>query len=139
MEKSSFQFTNPKLKRLDFVVHDHFKKTVNPKMEIRLSAQTQYNENEDGTLSNKASVQITLCVGSKDDTTPFYIEAEETADFRWEEGAFDDAQVQQLLEQNGTALLISYLRPIIATITAASPYPSYNLPYLDLTKMEEQK
>ena len=78
-------------------------------------------------------------MGSKDDTTPFYIEAEETADFRWEEGAFEDAQVQRLLEQNGTALLISYLRPIIATITAASPYPSYNLPYLDLTKMEEQK
>lgn len=40
MEKSSFQFTNPRLKRLDFVVHDNFKKTAKPKMEIRLSAQT---------------------------------------------------------------------------------------------------
>ena len=90
--------------------------------------------NDNGTPSNQASVKVTLTIGSRDDTTPFYIEADEAANFRWEEAAFDNDKIEQLLEQNGVALLISYLRPIISSITAASPYPAYNLPYLDLTK-----
>ncbi|MCI6730290.1 MAG: protein-export chaperone SecB [Candidatus Faecousia sp.] len=138
MEKSAFQFTNPRLERLEFVVHEGFQKTGNLNMDIKLSVHTQRFQNSDGTPSNQATVMITLAIGSKDDTSPFYMEADEAANFKWEEAAFDDAQIELLLKQNGAALLVSYLRPILSGITAASPYPAYNLPYLNLTTLQEQ-
>ena len=134
MEKSAFQFTNPRLERLEFAIHPGFQKADNVNLDIQVSVQREMFTNDNGTPSNQASVKVTLTIGSRDDTTPFYIEADEAANFRWEEAAFDNDKIEQLLEQNGVALLISYLRPIISSITAASPYPAYNLPYLDLTK-----
>lgn len=136
MEESAFQFTNPRLERLEFAIHPGFQKADNINLDIHVSVQRQMLNNDNGMPSNQANVKVTLTIGSRDDTTPFYIEADETANFRWKEAAFDDAKVEQLLEQNGVALLISYLRPIISSITAASPYPAYNLPYLDLTKQK---
>lgn len=132
MEKSSFQFNNPTLKRLEFDVHDDFNRQGKLNMEITVNVNIQRDKAEDDTPSNSAYVLVTLSVGSKDNTTPFYIEADEGAHFRWEDGVFNEKQVDDLLNQNAVALLISYLRPVIASLTAASPYPSYNLPYINL-------
>lgn len=106
-------------------------------MGINLSANFQRTQNEDQTLANTALVSVTISVGAKDNSTPFYIEAEEEANFKWEENIFTEEQIDALLNHNAVALLISYLRPIIANITAASPYPTYNLPYIDLTSKSE--
>ena len=133
MERSRFQFTNPILKHLEFTLHDDFSKKGRTEMGINLSANFQRAQNEDQTLSNSALVSVTVCVGSKDNSTPFYIEAEEEANFKWEDQAFTDSQIDAFLNHNAVALLISYIRPIIATITSASPYPAYNLPFIDLT------
>lgn len=138
MGKSAFQFTNPRLERLEFAAHEGFQRTSNISMDIKLSVQTQLLQNTDGTPSNQADVIITLTIGTKDDTSPFYVEADEAARFKWEESAFDEGQIEQLLKQNGAALLISYLRPIIAGITSASAYPAYNLPFLNLTEIQEE-
>lgn len=137
MEKSAFQFTNPRLERLEFAVHSGFQNTGNVNLDIQTSVHIQRSNNNNGIPSNQARVMITLTIGSRDDTTPFYIEADEAANFRWKEDAFDDAKIEQLLKQNGVALLISYLRPIISSVTAASPYAAFNLPYLDLTAKSE--
>ena len=137
MEKSRFQFTNPILKRLEFTLHDDFSKRGRTEMGINLSANFQRTQNEDQTLANTALVSVTISVGAKDNSTPFYIEAEEEANFKWEENIFTEEQIDALLNHNAVALLISYLRPIIANITAASPYPTYNLPYIDLTSKSE--
>lgn len=132
MEKSSFQFSNPTLKRLEFDVHDDFVHHGQLNMEITVNVSIQRDMNEDETPGNSAYVLITLSVGSKDNSTPFYIEADEDAHFKWEDGAFNEEEVDNLLNQNAVALLISYLRPVIASLTAACPYPSYNLPYINL-------
>lgn len=134
MERSEFQFTNPALKRLEFVIHDGFVKKGRLNMEIKFNVNFQREEIDDHTMGNSALVTLTACVGSKDDSTPFYIEADEEANFRWAEGAYTEEQIEDLLNQNAVALLISYLRPIISNVTAASPYPAYNLPYVNLTK-----
>ena len=47
-----------------------------------------------------------------------------------------EEQQEKLLTQNAPALLLSYMRPLVASATAASPYPAYHLPFIDFTKEE---
>ena len=136
MEKSKFQFSNPTLKRLVFDVHDDFVRQGQLNMGISVNINIQRDNNEDGTPTNSAYVLVMLSVGSEDNSTPFYIEADEGAHFKWEMDAFKEEEIDTLLNQNAVALLISYLRPIIANLTAACPYPSYNLPYINLVPSE---
>lgn len=133
MEKSKFQFSNPKLTRLHFVVHDDFVKTEKLDMAIHISVNCQKNLQEELDSDNSAYVTVTVSIGTEDNATPFYIEADESAHFRWDKSAFTEKQIEELLNQNAVALLISYLRPIIASLTAASPFPVYNLPFINLT------
>lgn len=133
MEKSSFQFSNPSLTKLSFVLNEGFEKEGDLHMDIHMSAHVESLEKGEGSDYQGAKVSVTLCIGTQDDSTPFYIEAEEMASFRWKGDIYTEDQVQMLLNQNAVALLISYLRPVIAGITAASPYPAYNLPYINLT------
>lgn len=136
MEKSKFQFTNPILKRLQFVIHSDFVRTEKLDMSIKLKSGVNYIDDSDASSSSTALVSVTVCVGTQDNSTPFYIEAEEEAKFKWDTGSIDKEQAQILLNQNAVALLISYLRPIISNVTSASPYPAYNLPYINLTSAE---
>ena len=41
--------------------------------------------------------------------------------------------VDKLLNQNAPSLLLSYIRPIVVQITAASPFPTYNIPFMNFT------
>lgn len=135
MEKSNFQFTNPVLKSINFIVNDDFERGRPLNLGIKIKVNVSHND--EATEANSAVVSVTVCIGAKDNSTPFYIEAEESAKFRWAESAFDEKQIDDLLNQNAVALLISYLRPIISNVTSASPYPAYNLPYIDLTSIEK--
>lgn len=136
MEKSKFQFSNPTLRRLEFDVHTGFINHGKLNMEIGVAVNIRRDKTDDETPGNTADVLVTLSVGSKENLTPFYIEAEEGAHFKWEEDAFNEEQIEMLLNQNAVALLLSYLRPIVANLTAASPYPVYNLPYINLTQAD---
>ena len=138
MDKSKFQFTNPTLTRLEFEVHNDFLRKGKLDMGINLSVNCRRAKKEDDTLGSSALVMVTVSIGTKDNSTPFYIEADEEATFRWCEGDFSEANIEALLNENAVALLISYLRPIIANVTASSPYPCYNLPFLDLTTREKK-
>lgn len=133
MQISSFQFTNPVLKHLQFKINEGFTKSGKLDMALKVNVSCKREEPEADTSSNTAVVAVTLTLGTQDLSTPFYIEATEEASFRWDEQITDSKQIDTLLNQNAVALLISYLRPIIANITMASPYPAYNLPYINLT------
>ena len=52
--------------------------------------------------------------------------------FTWND--LDDEMVDTLLRQNAPALLLSYARPIIASITNASKFPTYNIPFFDFSE-----
>ena len=43
-------------------------------------------------------------------------------------------QDTSVLEKNAQALLIGYLRPIVANITNVSKFPAYNLPFINLNE-----
>jgi len=89
---------------------------------------------KDGLEKNSSMVLLKLEIGSRDSSSPFYIQAEEVAIFNWDADAIDESQRDKLLKQNAPALLLSYLRPTIAMITSASPYASYNVPFMNFSE-----
>lgn len=138
MEKSKFQFSNPVLTHLEFELNENFIKDDNFEMKINISSGYRTIQRDGSTVRNSACVTVTVCVGSKDNQTPFYIRADEEATFRWDEDKFSEKELDILLHENAVALLISYVRPIIANVTSSSPYPGYNLPFINLVRSKDE-
>lgn len=135
MKESLFQFTAPELKSLTFSITENFhseNKTIS--LETKISSHL-FNVKQEGEDAS-ASVEVSVTIGKPDGSQPFYIDAIEAANFKWPSGFYTNDEINTLLKKNATALLISYLRPIISNITGYSRYPSYNLPYVDLTNHE---
>lgn len=131
MKPSSFQFSNPVLVNMTFEANHNFKK--NNEVEIPANVNVSVHENKNAT---EAIVELTIEIGRKDDSSPYFLSATEGAKFKWDEGA--KAKKDSLLQQNAPALLLSYLRSIIASVTSASPFETFNIPFMDFTKKEEK-
>lgn len=141
MAFSSFQFSPPVLTNAVFNVTG----SVGPDMSAPHVHVHRNTIRIEGT--KQAIVELTIQLNRKmkeiEKDAPFNAEFTMQAMFRWDED-LDDDMVEELLNYNAVALLISYIRPIISTITAASPIPTVYLPYInviDLVKNqnEEQK
>ena len=128
--ESSFQFTNPVLKNITFSLNNNFNNQENKKIQLTINISTQIFK-ESG--ENEAVVELNLKIGERKSDCPFFINATEQANFRWSE-TMTKSVVDKLLEQNAPSLLLSYLRPIIVQVTAASPYGAYNIPFMTFTK-----
>ena len=130
MKNSSFQFTNPVLLKLDFKINEGFNMSPDGTTNIQLT--TNVNINKSNQDKNEAIVTLTLTLGVEDNTSPFFITGIESAKFKWTDQ--DQKLIDALLNQNAPALLLGYLRPIIATITGLSPFNAYNIPFINFTK-----
>ena len=64
---------------------------------------------------------------------PFELEIKVASDFKWDD-SLSDEKVEYMLNTNAPALLLSYMRPIVANITNASKIPAYNLPFINFVK-----
>lgn len=84
---------------------------------------------------NTAVVKLTLNIGNSTDSQSFDICVRMGADFSWEESV-EMEKAEQLLNINAPAVLLSYIRPIVSSITNSSKYPSLNIPFIDFTKTE---
>lgn len=126
--ESLFQFSNPVLLKLDFVVNDKFDNSEEKEIKIKLKVETQVSREDD---ADNAFVALCLTIGEETNEFPFYIYAVEGAEFKWEKEAYDEESIDRLLQQNAPALLLSYLRPMIANVTGSSPYGAYNIPFMN--------
>lgn len=122
--ESSFQFKNPVIKNLVFVLNEDFKIDGENQINIPHKLSSSVEKHSD----NMATVSLTVEIGEENSNYPFYILAIEESMFKWDGNIKDE---DPLLSQNAPALLLSYLRPIVATVTAASRYGSYNLPFIN--------
>lgn len=132
---SPFQFTTPVLSYLVFEQNEDFK--IQPDKEV----QTQIKMGvavKKSNVSPEAAVSLTVEIGEKDEDSPFYIRAVESGNFRWG-NELNNELVKRLLDQNAPTLLLSYLRPIIVQITAASPYGLQNIPFVNFAQFTETK
>lgn len=129
MKKSAFRFTNPVLTAIEFKVNDDFSPNDDKvKMIDGFKVSVYKNEEE---LSAIVSLEYKL--SSEDDNSPFILSATMQAMFEWDEKISDDkSEIDNILKKNAPFLLLGYLRPIVASTTNASCFPSYNIPYIDL-------
>ncbi len=129
MKLSKLQFQDPVLLDLQFTVNDGFQGENLVNMKINTTVKVDLADDE----QNAAVVAVSVAVGEQTAESPFYIFVKEQALFHWEcDETLPYETIQQMLKKNAAALLVGYIRPIIAVVTNSSPYNSFNLPFIDL-------
>ena len=127
---SKFQFDRPILTKINFELSKDYDSSQNTSALMQIGIQANTTRSND---APEAVVAIIVTIGDKSPNSPFWIEAVESAKFHWDE-SLDSKTIDLLLGQNAPALLISYIRPTITLITAASPFNAFTLPFIDLSK-----
>lgn len=128
MKESKFQFLNPYLVELSFVANPDFD-TGNTSIEIQNNFSVQIDRSES---ENLARVELKLEINIENYNAPFRVKAIVASDFKWED--LDDEAVEAMLNLNAPALLLGYMRPIVANVTNSSCFPAYNLPFINFTE-----
>lgn len=129
MQKSKFRFKNPKLIRLEFNTNKEYK--ANDMLTLEIEDDIIVREiNETSAL-----VVLKLEIFKKEDfnEVPFSISIEMQGDFSWNSD-MDDNVIKVLLKQNAPAVLLSYMRPYITTITTGGGYPPLVLPFMNFSE-----
>lgn len=130
MIESKFRFKNPELSNLEFLINDEFNED---KFEgIDISGDTKIARSKN---SRTALVSFHLCLGAKNDSSPFSVDITMQSHFEWDE-SMDENLIDKLLKGNAPTLLLSYMRPIVSVITTNSKFHKFNIPYLDLQNNE---
>lgn len=127
MKNSRLQFNNPKLLKLNYELNKNFKNEGY--INLNVESNTSIRKAE-----NTAFVLLELHVFDKNttDNHPFYIDICMEGQFFWEDG-FAKEDIDKLLKSNGPAILLSYIRPYITTITVGAGFPPLILPLMDFT------
>lgn len=130
MRPSDFQFSDPRIEKIDFRIGKNEKKSKNERnLPIGIEVQTKVNNKQ-----SNAIVSLFLTVGEVDSEneviTPFYFRGTISADFRWQ-GEFDNKSIENMLRVNGGTVLLSYIRPVLATITMQAGIKPLNLPFIN--------
>ena len=132
---SPFTFTQPLL------IDSHFsaRRPVKPEDVINIHLCRNVVKNKDG---NSAIVELTVQLNKNGETEVedpcFVAEATLQSTFSWSEDLGEE-KINSLLNINAPALLVSYARPIFVQLTSASPFPTYNLPFLNMTEMFKEE
>lgn len=130
---STFQFMPPYLIRAEFNVHQEKNDETTNQVDINISKKEQVSSD-----NNSAILEVTVQLNRKDQlirkNTLFDAAVTMVTQFRWEEAIPKD-KIENLLRYNGVAVLLSYIRPILSTLSSASPYATYHLPYINLDEM----
>lgn len=130
---SQFQFLQPLLTKAEFSVHDGVEGEGINRIVTNIVNKVEWIEG-----TNEAMLQVSVQLNKKDNEvvndTLFDAEVTMVSRFRWGENITKE-KANELIKFNGVALLLSYIRPIIASLTSASPFPTYNLPYINLNEL----
>lgn len=121
----------PMLKALEYRLNEGFK-LQREQSEVNIKLNFDVLIHKDKNLP-EASVDLTCEIGGKESEYPYFLRITETSKFRWLED-MDKEKVKQLLERNGPALLLSFLRPMVLQVTATSPCNAYQIPFMDFRK-----
>ena len=126
MYKSKFQFSNPTLDRVKFELCEGFDDDNFEGISIECSTDIKIFGEQD------AKVSLNVKIGSENRNQPFDIDIVMSADFNWDNTVKEEI-VHKMLKVNGSAVLLSYIRPIVSILTASSKYSSFNIPFVDFT------
>lgn len=125
MKNSKFQFLNPYLTEVRFDINQDFH-TDGREVEMQNEFQVQVKKSKN---ENRANVGLILEMNKENEAAPFKLRIQVASDFKWTD--LDDKTVESMLSLNAPALLLGYMRPIVANITNSSCFPVYNLPFVN--------
>lgn len=129
MEQSKFQFSNPHITKIDFRVNE--KKIDSNDMPISIDVKSEVNKE-----NKEAVTALTLVVGEVNEeneelVTSIYFNGTIAAEFKWAE---EIKNPESMLKVSGGTVLLSYIRPILATLTMQAGLKPLNIPFVDFTK-----
>lgn len=139
MTESNFRFNPPYLTAMDFVINQSYRREKNEVAPVSLYLQTNVSRNPED-FDAKVELIVKLNhddIGNSVPDAPFWITVSYSSKFTWEKG-IPKEMVERFLRVNAPAVLLSYIRPLVAQITSCSPFPTYNIPFLNLVKMQEE-
>lgn len=127
MKPSKFQFLNPYLEEVNFVANPNF---ISSEEDSGLEMKNIFNvEVKRSKSENRANVGLELEINPENEQAPFKLRIKVASDFKWED--LEEKTVESMLNYNAPALLLSYMRPIVASLTNSSNFPAYNLPFIN--------
>ena len=126
MQESKFEFKTPYLVESRFEVNYEYDSDL--PTNISQNFETEVAMNDDKT---HAIVSLMLILSS-DENKPFDLQLKYISEFKWNEG-MEESMYLELLRVNAPTLLLSYMRPMVAALTSASPLPTYQIPFMDFT------
>ena len=138
MSVSNFQFRRPLLMDVNFHRNEGIsvKEKVDPV--LHLLHQVYKIEGKD----NEAVVELTLQINKQEDKlierAPYWLEVKYGAMFEWKDGD-DEKLIQNYLNINAPAMLLSYIRPVVAQLTSASPFGTYHVPFINMAELLGKK
>lgn len=129
MVNTGIQYSCPVMVYSKFVENINFdnQKNKNVKMETKVDVQKRKIQD------NEYAVSVDIKVGEESDDFPFYVETKYEAGFRWNEEVTEE-QREKFLSTNAPAIIYSYARPMVATLTNSSRYMAFNIPIMNFTK-----
>lgn len=125
MKQSKFQFINPYLKEAEFKTNPDF---IPDDTEFVMQNSFHVHVRRTG-KEKRANVELELETNRNTNNAPFQLHVRVASDFKWED--LDEDTIEKLLNSNAPALLLSYMRPIVANLTNVSNLPVYNLPFVN--------
>lgn len=135
MKNSNFEFSDPKVIKFEF----SFNKDFNFENNVELECHTNFEVNVSRDKNvKKAIVELIVSINSYIESAPFCVQSVICSAFKWDSGTPEE-QVEFILEHNAPALLLSYLRPLIANVTNSSPIGAFNLGFVDFTSNESNE
>lgn len=131
--ESGFQFSNPIINSITIKTNRDTNKSKTENIPIRISTNSDINE-------NTALLKLNLIIGSVDENNKsiysLFFDSEIQANFRWNDNITKD--IRQLVEINGSTLLISYIRPILTTLSTQAGLEPFYLPFIDFQQIHKQ-
>lgn len=133
MTPSEFQFINPILSNLNYKLHSEFDKGGNESLLITPRFNTDIQRDTD---NPRAIVEFTVVIGDMDpQLSPFFIELTVSSLFVWKDSLSEEV-ITTFLSENAPAVLLSYARPIVSSITNMGPYAPYTIPFFNFAASE---
>lgn len=132
MKRSDYNFNQPYIKESLFRINNGFK-NLNGSNTISMQTKANtYTSYQEGQEEEFAVCGLTVEVGDEKDEFPFFVKVTMEAKFSWHSKTKEE--VEAFLKVNAPSLLTGYIRPIITFLTSNSPYPPFNLSFINFSE-----
>lgn len=134
MEPSNFQLINkPSITKSIFVINKEF--DFHSEIALEISNEIKIVKSSSKEMSSLVVLTLKFFQEKKLEDVPFNLEIEIEGVFGWgKEQEEQPMQLETLLKENAPAILYSYLRPIITSISIEANLPPLVIPLMNFRK-----